>query len=65
MKMINLYINKFIEKQIDLNKVSIENINFLSDSFINKLLFSQNMVKNEFKMLSDYKEKLVKEEVKM
>jgi len=65
MKMINLYINRFIEKQIDLNKISIENINFLSDSFINKLLFSQNMVKNDFKMLSDYKEKLVKEEVKM
>ena len=63
--MIRLYINRFIEKQIDLNKISIENINFLSDSFINKLLFSQNMVKNDFKMLSDYKEKLVKEEVKM
>lgn len=65
MNIINLYINSFIEKQIDLDKVSIENINFLSDSFINKLLFSKNMRKNDFKMLTDYKEKLIKVESKI
>lgn len=65
MDIINLYINNFIEKKIDFNKVSIDDISFLSESFINKLLFSKNMNKNDFKMLTDYKEKLVKAEAKM
>ena len=65
MNMINLYINKFIDDKIDLNKINIDNIDFLSDSFINKLLFSKNMSVNEYKSINDFKNKLLKESEKI
>jgi hypothetical protein len=61
MDIINLYINNFMNDKIELKNININNMDFLTDSFINKLLFSKNMSINEYKNINTFKNRLLKE----